>query len=304
MLGFIIGIPLYLLTGYIFGKILNNEYCNDTPTQDLGLWRKLKRIYLFPISYHNWAERSNIHNTRSPAASLRDFCTEGKQDTKKLENYCELLMFVWPLSATFNVVLTIPEILAYTCWKFSKVTYTLISCQYNLTNKLAKKLAYKTRKFLPVNTTSYIRELEQFKDIELQESKTKFLTQKGAIQTRVEKIKEVLEEWRSSRVLENSGEIIKDTISTLEKEFGEGTEKLKGIDSRISNLKEHEDSIEDALKKLKLSLKTTKLKIQIINNADTGFIKGDALAELISQLISSTQTSMQFCRGMNTEKIV
>jgi len=57
MINFLILVSLYILCGYKLARETVIEYFNDTPTNELDDWGKLKRHLLFPKMQFSWSER-------------------------------------------------------------------------------------------------------------------------------------------------------------------------------------------------------------------------------------------------------
>ena len=93
-----LGLAAWLITGYTWGKISNSEFFDNTPTEKLSRLRKLKRLLLFPIKYHDWKTRQNAIKDSCPLAPRFIANTDGlsTQEAEK-ERYCKVLAYVWPL---------------------------------------------------------------------------------------------------------------------------------------------------------------------------------------------------------------
>lgn len=71
MINFLIFVSLYTLCGYKLARETAIEYFNDTPTNELDDWGKLKRHLLFPKMQFSWSERKKV-DSMLVSAGLRN----------------------------------------------------------------------------------------------------------------------------------------------------------------------------------------------------------------------------------------
>lgn len=104
----------YLLVGYSLGKMLNHWYYDNTPTEQLGFWRRCVRRIAFPTAYEKWGYIRCVPNERCDYAHgiIRCACDAGDLYTieENREKYCRVLSILWPLlggSVLLGIVSTV-----------------------------------------------------------------------------------------------------------------------------------------------------------------------------------------------------
>lgn len=93
--GILVGLPVYLMVGYLLGKITVKEFQNDTPLKELSLWGKIKRRVLFPYigqSFENWRRRYEYY--RRPF-SWGEFGFISNCELN-IRRYLKVISFYWP----------------------------------------------------------------------------------------------------------------------------------------------------------------------------------------------------------------
>lgn len=110
------GAIIYPFIGYWWGRAAKNEMYNDTPTEKLGFWGKVKRLILWPQSFGYW-------NLRKKAWEYREFygCTRldlptpkdytllevGIKIPRESTSYERKMAFFWPVFMTLTTIGTL-----------------------------------------------------------------------------------------------------------------------------------------------------------------------------------------------------
>lgn len=112
LLFWVLGIFGYLFTGYFLGSAMWREYCDDTPTEDLGIWRKAFRYLTCPAMTFlgdgdsRWKKRFQGSYEQHPLSSSI-ICLMGLEDSNDRNNekarkfYINFSIWLWPLCRFF-----------------------------------------------------------------------------------------------------------------------------------------------------------------------------------------------------------
>ncbi len=289
----------YLFTGYTIGKINNGEYSDNTPTKELGTFRKCKRLLLFPISYHRWSDRDNYDNMGSPFRMATD-SDNPKAGIEERENYCKVMTFVWPLNFVFAIVgaVQIPF------FAVTRIIYGISSTVSQSTKYLdtgAKSLGRIQRKLLPASSSlsSYINEIELCL-IDIQTKRRPTYAERDLLESQIQELSKNIDMWQPFlRNTEGQDYAqIQEITQALTKEKDQRRERINNLQSAMGTLTDVERQLEEHAAKLKQCEKTLSLGIPLVSASGEGFIKSDAIAVLAGSTVSSAQSDIAKCKEL------
>jgi len=292
IIGFILA---YIFIGYGFGKILNREYLNYTPTKELSLFGKLKRLLLFPVTYHFWGKREEDH-TRVVDKSFRNYAGCGNIDTspEQQKNYCKLLALVWPLPMTSNLIIALIQLTFF----MGANALTVITSIPSITTCAFKPVI---RKLLPHYATNKeeIDEIEKFQNNELGELEEKLMILLKDKERYLRELRSSDEEWKKCILTPNIDVI----LSAIRVQISNSEESLQKINKIAGAIREKKEVMQNSLITLRQCDKTTGLKLHITVENKDKFLKDDAVALVFAEALASAKTAMQEIKELETEDL-
>lgn len=280
-------IMAYPFVGYALAKISNKLYDDGTPNEELGILNRLARVLFFPIRYHEWADRDRKDNAAEHAPNLRSLTETG-------ENYCKLLIFLWPLSAIrlgvglfeaaffilTKCVITATELII----KLPVRSYSLLQSGSRRIKMLApgKNQDIKT----------VIGQIEKFKSTHLGMGKSKILSEQNAIRDRLLIVRGNIENWEIVvRKNADTSAKINPIIQSLAKEEDALASKNRNLFQLEEKLNAAEKNLSESIEILWRCLSTIPLGIPVYTDGPQ-LIKGDYVATLAAETISQAETEM------------
>lgn len=273
-------LAVYLLIGYLIAKIANALYKDNRPNSDLWVLGKLARIFLFPVSYHEWSNRESKQYNEGSANTIRgmvgNYVADGT-DTSEEERYCQWMMFIWPLKLLINIIWASPQILWFSVLYWPRTIFNFATGAFSfgaLASSVRKSLATLAPKasswanklkvtfswlvFEPARDESLggqIRQLKSEGEKELQTPKQKLQdAQKAAAKTleltraRILKAQEIVAQKPDTRAGRQCYKLI-DTFKAREKEL---VQELADIDALVAEVGEQEQALNDQFELLDL----------------------------------------------------
>ena len=301
MLTIALSVAAYLFTGYTIGKVANGEYFDNTSTQELGPFRKLKRLLLFPCSYHTWDYRKH-ENYEAPLIRLMSSSHDLSATEKSKEHYCIFTTFLWP----FKLIQALAGIAEIAFFGITHTLYGVSQIPSQSTKYLSagiKSLERTTRKLLPASSdlSSHIDEIEScLTDIEAQRSPLN--EQKENLERKIRELNETLSTWQTflskSKPEDTDYVQIKEIAEALAQEIDQRRNKVNNLRDVTNTFSDRERQLKDYAAKLVQCKKTMALDIPITSASGEGLIKDDTIAVLALTIISSAQSDIAECRGL------
>lgn len=297
-------ILLYSFVGYAIGKISNREYFDDTSTENLGWFRKLKRLYLFPVSYHYWRERNDISDGATGLLpTIRAFAgcftfTNYCDNVSRKENYCRAMVFLWPLRAAINIVMSAAQILFFTAFGLCRTISLLPVVSFRAVGAGTRKLKYLrvgAHKLLSenhINVDARINELDYFRTTMISKEIAGLVAQKKVLCSRQTEVQKGLDEWgqgNGSLTEMVDSQRVEEITAGLQEERRQTADKLEKIGNAVSEMESKERRLKEITGHLKKCRTVKELGISIPSAAGEGLIKQDGVAAIAFQLLSTAQ---------------
>ncbi|MDP3697845.1 MAG: hypothetical protein Q8R55_07630 [Candidatus Taylorbacteria bacterium] len=302
MLTIALSVVAYLFTGYTIGKVANGEYFDNTPTEELGPFRKVKRILLFPYSYHAWSDRLKNHHSDGPSIRLLSESYDLPATEEIRERYCRATTFLWP----FKLIQASVGIVEIAYFGTTKALYGVSQIPSQSTKYLGtgiKSLGKTTRKLLPASSdlSSHIDEIEScLTDIEAR--RNPLYAQKENLEKEINELSKNLSTWQvflsKSKPEDLDYVQIKEITEALAKEMDQRRKKIDNLTSTIATFADRESRLKYHFEKLAQCKKTMTLGIPIASAVGEGLIKDDAIAILARTTISSAQSYIAECKEL------
>lgn len=277
-----LAIILYPFVGYGLGKITYCEFQNNTPSEKLSVWKKAKRLLLFPATFHFWESNcedrfSSIYNNVIPSFLGR-----------REQEYLGCTVFLWPCKLVPAVV-GVAEMLF-----FSTCALTLTAVDF--AGKGSKCLEKTGRKLFSSATDlpSEINEIETFLE-NLEKRKNSLISEGQLLAKRISQLEENLTDWKNGLLPENSGEV-SNIVSGLIREITANRQKLEETEKNIGILGQAELELKDALRTLARCKRTIELNVRIASESGSNLIKKDSVASLANESISAAKSRMVECQ--------
>ncbi|OGN07894.1 MAG: hypothetical protein A3C61_03100 [Candidatus Yanofskybacteria bacterium RIFCSPHIGHO2_02_FULL_39_10] len=301
MLTIALSLIAYLFTGYAIGQIDNREYFDNTPTKELGLFRRTKRLLLFPFSYHNWSNRVAGHSINPTLRGISESHRLGAKETAS-ERYCKIATFLWPFKLASIVIGTI-EIVYFGTVRTIGSIFLVPSQGAKYLGTGIKSLEIIKRRILPAsfNPFSYINDIGScLRDIEAQ--RNPLLKQKENLEREIRELSETLNTWQDlltkSKPTDQDRAQIVEVTEAVAKEMDQRRRKITDLTETINTLSDREQQLKDHVTKLAQCKKMMNLGIPIVSASGEGLIKDDAIAILTRTTVSSAQSYIAECRAL------
>lgn len=274
----------YPFVGYALGKISNFLINNDTPTKELSFLQKIPRLSFFPASFHDWENRRKKQN------NLSDLRLRINDDVL----YCQILIFLWPLSSILFAV-GLAEAIIFTTIKgvltITESTIKLLEKSYSLLRSGSRQIKMLTPgNNLDIKTS--ISQIEEFKDGYLKSERNKIIAEQKTLEERLCVINGSLESWQII-VRKNADNTVKinPIIESLSKEREMLTSKKSDLCQIEEKLNTAEKNLSESLEILWRCLSTIPLGVPVYTDGPQ-LIKGDYVATLASETISQAEAEM------------
>lgn len=301
MLTIALSLIAYLFTGYAIGQIDNREYFDNTPTEELGLFRRTRRLLLFPFSYHNWSYRECEHKIGPVLRNLSSSCDLNAKETAR-EHHCRITTFLWPFKSVFIAIGTI-ELVYFCVDRILNTIFLLPSQGAKYLGTGIKSLETIKRRILPAssNPFSYIDDIEScLRDIEAQ--RNPLFKQKVNLVGEIRELSETLNTWQDlltkSKPTDQDRAQIVEVTEAIAKEMDQRRGKITDLTETINTLSDRERQLKDHATKLTQCKKMMNLGIPIVSASGEGLIKDDAIAILTRTTVSSAQSYIAECRAL------
>ena len=307
MLTIVLSVVAYFFTGYTIGKVANGEYFDDTPTKELGPLRKLKRILLFPLNYHEWNKREYFYHMSNPM--IRCICDSYKLNCSEeaKERYCNITTFLWPLKL-IQVTAGIVELILFSTTKTARlVAITPSRCVAHLFEGISegtRVVGRAKRKLLPTTTGSLdlsfqVDEITLFLK-NIQKQSASLYEEKLTLEKEVYEINENLNVWRALLLKPDDPDHlrVKEIVESIAVELDKRRKKIDSLTKTINILSNKGYQLKCHATKLTHCKKTMSLGLPLSSSCGEGLIKNDSIAVLAKTIISSAQSSMAECQNL------
>lgn len=297
-IGLLLILP-YIVTGYTIGKIANGEYFDNTPTEELSLFKRIKRLLLFPVSYHQWTDREF---TNSVGPRLRNLSNSHQLSCQReaRENYCRTTTFLWPFKL-IPVLIGTAEIL-YFCIVNTAYGISQIPSQGNkYLGTGIKSLGRAKRKLLPASSdlSSHVDNIESFLN-SIRVQKDTLSAQKSDISNAINELEANIRIWHNLLFGQEKPEHahIKEILLALNAELVQYRKKADDLNNTLDTISDRERQLKECVTTLAQCKRTMALGISIASASGEGLIQNDAIALLARTTISSAQSYITECQGL------
>lgn len=291
----------YFVFGYIYGKIDNAVYFDNTPTEKISIPKRFIRRLLFPVASLKWEERKEYfrkaYHDNEPIFSVRFVVGAGDIECEYniKERYCKSMIFLWPLKllpiTCGSVYLTIKLFIF-----LGAMPYRLLSACVNKAGNLKSLEAEKLPRLSGITAEEAEAEAEALKVADLFVEARKSVEETlGSVYGHKQKLKKNEFEWENlikTKYLAGADNGRADAVlSALESEIKRVDARADNFKDLINKMRNKEKQLRDAVQEMALLREMASLSVVVASPVSSGdtFVKSDGIAVLMSRNIDETR---------------